>query len=140
VLAPENILQTLAELLGPWPIATPSRYVAKLALRDTAWQVSTRKILHLAGIRLSGMLTRYGFAPAGGNSLFQWVRCNDAASVHGQLAQQGILTRLFDAPASLRFGLPLGEEQWARLDAALAYVSRSESLPPSHAGGKGIER
>jgi cobalamin biosynthetic protein CobC len=36
------------------------------------------------------------------------------------LLQQGILTRLFETPAGLRFGLPASETQWARLAAALA--------------------
>lgn len=124
VLAHENILQPLAELLGPWPIATPSRYVAKLALADTVWQENTRKTLYSASLRLSGMLARYGLTPDGSNSLFQWIRCNEAASAHEQLAQQGILTRLFGEPASLRFALPRSEEQWARLDAALGGIKR----------------
>lgn len=140
VLAQDTILQPLAEMLGPWPVAAPSRYVATLALRDTAWQETTRQTLHAAAHRLSDMLVRHGLPPAGGDRLFQWVFSEDAASFHGQLAQQGILTRLFEAPASLRFGLPRSEEQWGRLDAALANVSRSESLHPSHTGGRGPGR
>ncbi len=135
VLAQDSILQSLAEMLGPWPLAAPSRYVATLALRDTGWQVSTRQYLHAAAHRLSAMLISHSLPPAGGNCLFQWVCREDAAGLHGQLAQQGILTRLFDQPASLRFGLPRSEEQWDRLDAALANVSRSESFPSSHVGG-----
>jgi cobalamin biosynthetic protein CobC len=53
--------------------------------------------------------------PSGGSTLFQWVCREDAARVHQQLAQQGILTRLFEQPASVRFGLPRDEAQWARL-------------------------
>ncbi len=124
VLAAENILQPLAELLGPWPIATPARHVAKLAMADRVWHENTRKDLRVASLRLSGMLTRYGFAPAGGSGLFQWVKCLDASSVHQTLAKQGILTRLFDAPASLRFGMPSSEDNWARLDVALSGIKR----------------
>ncbi|MFA6970240.1 MAG: threonine-phosphate decarboxylase CobD [Gallionella sp.] len=129
VLAQEAILQPLAELLGPWPIAAPSRYVAKLALCDIDWQLSTRQALHSAAQRLSDMLSRHGLKPAGGNGLFQWVCCDDAASIHEQLARQGILTRLFDVPPSVRFGLPRGEGArsegaWARLDAALGGFKR----------------
>lgn len=122
VLAEEEVLQPLAELLGPWPIAAPSRYVATLALRDTAWQDATRKALPLAAQRLVNLLNAHGLAPSGGSSLFQWVCCVSAASLHQQLAQQGILTRLFDAPFSLRFGLPRDETQWARLSAALENI------------------
>lgn len=129
VLAPENILQPLAELLGPWPIATPARHVAKLALCDTAWQKTMRTTLQASSLRLSDMLTLHGFTPAGSSCLFQWVRCEEAAIVHQSLAKQGILIRLFDAPASLRFGLPYGEGErsegaWGRLDTVLSGVKR----------------
>ena len=124
VLAGENVLQPLAELLGPWPIAAPSRYVATLALRDTAWQDATRKALSLAAQRLAELLSTQGLPPSGGSSLFQWVCCASAVSVHQHLAQQGILTRLFDAPPSVRFGLPRDEAQWARLAEALSGMKR----------------
>ena len=124
VLAEQPVLDALAEKLGPWPIAAPSRYVAKLALSDTVWQQTARNALHAAGLRLEKMLTRHGLAPSGGNCLFQWLCIADAASVHSQLAQQGILTRLYDQPASLRFGLPGNESDWTRLDAALNGVVR----------------
>jgi len=124
VLAEKNILQPLAELLGPWPIATPSRHVATLALRDMAWQDATRKALQVAAQRLVDLLSAHGLSPDGGSSLFQWVCCADAASVHEQLARQGILTRLFDTPSSVRFGLPRDEAQWARLSDSLGELKR----------------
>ena len=124
VLAEEKILQPLAETLGPWPIAAPSRHAATLALRDTDWQDATRLALPLASQRLTELLRVQGLQPSGGNSLFQWVCRADAANIHEQLARQGILTRLFDAPSSLRFGLPRDEAQWARLAAALSKVQR----------------
>lgn len=124
VLAENAVLQPLAELLGPWPIAAPSRHVATRALRDNAWQQTTRQALDLAALRLSGMLARHGLQATGGNNLFQWVCCEDAANIHSQLAQLGILTRRFDMPASLRFGLPHGEQSWMRLDAALGEIKR----------------
>ncbi|MDO9012899.1 MAG: threonine-phosphate decarboxylase CobD [Gallionella sp.] len=122
VLAEENILQPLAEALGPWPIAAPSRHVATLALRDTAWQRATRDALLPTAQRLAELLRAHGFPPSGGCTLFQWVCRADAANAHQQLAQQGILTRLFDAPSSLRFGLPRDEAQWVRLAAALENI------------------
>jgi cobalamin biosynthetic protein CobC len=124
VLAEQKLLHALAALLGPWPIAAPSRYVTTLALRDSAWQQATRDALALAAQRLSVLLTRHGLAPDGGCGLFQWVCCSDAASVHQQLAQRGILTRLFEQPHSVRFGLPRDEAQWARLTAALSELHR----------------
>ncbi|HET7831714.1 MAG TPA: threonine-phosphate decarboxylase CobD [Gallionella sp.] len=124
VLAEPSILQSLAERLGPWPIAAPSRHVATLALRDAAWQHTTRQVLPHASQRLMELLHAYGLIPSGGTSLFQWVSCADAANVHEQLARRGVLTRLFAFPASLRFGLPCDEAQWLRLAEALSTVER----------------
>lgn len=124
VLAEQDVLQPLAELLGPWPIAAPSRHVAALALRDTAWQRTVRESLPQAAQRLAELLHAHGLSPTGGCSLFQWVRGDDTANLHERLARQGILTRLFDQPASLRFGLPRDEAQWMRLATALNGIAR----------------
>jgi cobalamin biosynthetic protein CobC len=124
VLARDDLLSPLAESLGPWPIAAPSRHVAAQALRDTAWQRATRASLPQVSRRLEALLRAHGVPPAGGCSLFQWVCVEDAASVHDQLAQRAILARLFDQPHSLRFGLPRGEAQWARLADALSGLQR----------------
>lgn len=124
VLAEESVSQPLADLLGPWPIAAPSRHVATLALRDTTWQYATRAALLPASQRLAGLLREYGLPPTGGCSLFQWVCCVDAANVHEQLARLGVLTRVFEQPASLRFGLPRDEAQWVRLTEALSEIKR----------------
>lgn len=124
VLAEKNILQALDEMLGPWPVAAPSRFVAERALGDTAWQQEARRTLGESGLRLSDLLIRHDLKPSGGTALFQWVCIDDALGVHEQLARQGILTRLFAFPASLRFGLPQSGQDWTRLDAALGKVKR----------------
>ncbi|MBI5938075.1 MAG: threonine-phosphate decarboxylase [Betaproteobacteria bacterium] len=119
-LAQPDLLQGLAERLGPWAVAGPARQVAERALRDAAWQASARAQLQAAGQGLAELLRRHGLAPDGGCALFQWLRHDAAAELHRHLARRGILTRLFDEPASIRFGLPGSEADWARLDAALA--------------------
>lgn len=124
VLAEQKLLHALAALLGPWPIAAPSRYVTTHALRDSAWQQTTRHALAQAAQRLFALLEQHGLSPDGGCALFQWVCCSDAASVHEQLAQRGILTRLFEQSHSVRFGLPRDEAQWARLAAVLSVMRR----------------
>jgi L-threonine-O-3-phosphate decarboxylase len=124
VLAEQALLDTLAALLGPWPLAAPSRYVTTLALRDSAWQQAARHTLAHASQRLAELLAQHGLPPAGGCALFQWVCRDDAAKVHEQLAQRGILTRLYDQPHSLRFGLPREEAEWQRLANTLGEVSR----------------
>ncbi|WP_295440712.1 threonine-phosphate decarboxylase CobD [uncultured Thiodictyon sp.] len=119
VLADATITRPLAALLGPWTIAAPSRWVATQALADTAWQDATRARLAADGERLAELLHRHGLPPLGGCALFQWVPTERAPQIHEALARAGILTRLFDSPLAVRFGLPRTEAEWARLDAAL---------------------
>lgn len=119
VLAERSLLNAMEELLGPWTLSGPSREVARLALSDTAWHEQTR--LHLAqqGNKLAQLLEANRLNPTGGTALFQWIKTDRALDLHNALAKQGILTRLFTEPASLRFGLPANEAQWQRLSIAL---------------------
>ncbi len=65
------------------------------------------------------MLREQGLTPTGGCAMFQWLASEHAALLHELLACNGILTRLFERPASIRFGLPPDETGWQRLAAAL---------------------
>lgn len=119
VLAEKTLLRQLEEKLGPWPIASISRYVAQQALSDMQWQKLTSHNLSIQGERLNSLLTQAGLKPIGSCNLFQWVLTPHASSIHQQLAQQGIFTRLFTKPSSLRFGLAKTEADWQRLHTAL---------------------
>ena len=114
-----TLLEPLRELLGPWPVCGPSRFVAQAALSDIAWQTTTRSRLQQDGKRLAQLLHDVGFSPVAGCGLFQWVITDQAEKIHQQLAHLGILTRLFSVPHSLRFGLPASEADWKRLQNAL---------------------
>jgi cobalamin biosynthetic protein CobC len=121
-IAAEDILKRLQELLGPWPLANPARFVAKVGLGDTAWQASQRAYLRAASARLAALLQQYGLIPLGGTALFQYVPCNrgsEAQKLYTHFARHGILVRHFAQPAALRFGLPDNDAAWARLEAAL---------------------
>lgn len=120
VIAESDLLRKLAEQLGPWPISHPGRYVATMALADRQWQQATALSLKQQGQRLKQLLSDSGWQPTGGCHLFQWVKTGYAPDLHDLLARQGVLTRLFTEPASLRFGLPNGEPAWQRLAQALA--------------------
>lgn len=129
---PEQI-RTLADRLGPWGVATPSRRVAAAALADADWQAAARARLPAAGQRLASLLAANGLAPRGGSALFQWVPTEQAATIHDALARTGILTRLFTDPSALRFGLPGPETDWERLATALAQVMKPLPDPPTGA-------
>jgi hypothetical protein len=119
VFAETKILAALRETLGPWPISHPSRIAAQRALSDSTWQQQQREMLPQQSARLAQLLTENGLAPTGGCALFQWIQTPTAAAIHHHLAAQGILTRLYTTPASLRLGLPAEEAEWERLASAL---------------------
>lgn len=123
VAASPALLAALRERLGPWAVGGPSRYVLRHALADQAWHVMARERLHACSGRLARLLETHGLVPTAGCAFFQWW-CNERAeAVHVALARQGILTRCFSMPASLRFGLPGDDGAFARLDAALASLA-----------------
>ena len=120
VCAAPALLNALGEIFGPWTLTGPSRHVVRAALADHAWQARARERLQGGSARLSELLAGRGLTPSGGCTLFQWCLHDRAEVIHRALASQGILTRLFDAPASLRFGLPPNDAAFVRLDGALA--------------------
>lgn len=128
VIAEQGLLGELQERLGPWPISHPGRYVAARALADTAWQQTAAAALKQQGQRLQRLLAASGWPPTGGCALFQWFKHEAAPALHQNLAKQGILTRLFEDPCSVRFGLPADEACWQRLEQALVQPEVSRLL------------
>jgi cobalamin biosynthesis protein CobC len=124
VCAAAPLLEALQEKLGPWTLSGPTRYVLRQALADRVWHVSARMRLITASKRLAALLAKHGLGPTAGCGLFQWCRFDQAPGVHRALARQGILTRLFDTPRSLRFGLLADDVALERLDKALTEVLR----------------
>lgn len=122
VSATTDVLMSLRHHLGPWALSGPTRHVIKRALADTAWQAQARPRLHAASEHLRALLAQCGLAPSAGTPFFQWCRHPHAPAIHRALARKGVLVRLFDEPASLRFGLPGTPEEFERLDAALREV------------------
>lgn len=120
VFAEAALRVQLAERLGPWAVSGPARAVTAAALADRAWQHSARERLAADSRRLAALLDVYGLAGGAGTALFQWRPSPNATAIHARLAEQGILTRLFEMPSGLRFGLPGNETEWLRLDAALS--------------------
>jgi cobalamin biosynthetic protein CobC len=114
------LLRQMAEALGPWHVSGPAREVARQALQDSDWQRATRLRLQRDSERLATLLRDAGLTPAAGTALFHYLPHPDAPRLHQALAQQGVFTRLFDAPPALRLGLPGSESEWQQLLQALA--------------------
>jgi len=122
VIAPEQILRQLNEILGPWTISHPSRYIATAALLDTDWQTKTRIELKQQTNRLAVLLNQNALKITAQTDLFIWIKTENAEQIHHALAQKGVLTRLFIQPLSLRFGLPKHESEWNYLAKVLNEV------------------
>jgi len=126
------LLQELHRILGPWTVATPARLIAKHALQDRGWQQQCQQQLIKNSQRLQQILTQYKLPPDGGCALFQWCISENAAQIHQHLANLGILTRLFDKPNSLRFGLPGKACEWNRLEIALRCLDEQGHINNLH--------
>lgn len=117
LFAAREMRSAIAEILGPWAVSHPARMVATAALSDRPWQDAARIALLAANERLATLLAAPG--PNSGPALFRYLPYVRAVELHEFLAARGILTRLFENPAALRFGLPATEAEWSRLDIAL---------------------
>lgn len=124
VLAHSELLALVQALSGPWNVSGPARFVAQAAMLDRSWHTATRERLLQDSARLAKLLQDANLMPDGGCGLFQWVLTDRAEAKHQQLAQRGILTRLFTQPLSLRFGLPGAETDWQRLQTVLSEISK----------------
>ncbi|NKF21007.1 threonine-phosphate decarboxylase CobD [Solimonas marina] len=129
VAAAPALRAALADALGPWPIAGPSRVIARAALRDRRWQRAARVQLHAQSQGLAARLHAQIGAVTRGCALFQWWTTPQAAALHDALAQHGVLTRLYRGDTavpmpSLRIGLPPADA-WPRFDSALAAATQA---------------
>lgn len=119
VAAHQDVLDGLADLLGPWAVSGPAQEIALCALSNTHWQQDTRASLRQSGYRMSRLLLAHGIASAG-TPLFRWWPEPRPDAFHEHMAARGIWCRLFrDAARGIRVGLPAGEADWLRLEHAL---------------------
>lgn len=121
LLAASQWLNRAQEELGPWSLSGPSRFIARVALCDVAWQQGMRVQLHAKSERLAALLADHGLVPQAGSALFQYVPAPEAKLLHQQLAEHGIWVRYFPEVPTLRFGLP-AETGWERLGNALKFL------------------
>ena len=134
VWAEADILNQLANKQDDWSVSHPARWAGRLALHDVKWHQLQRQRLPTLAQRLEHLLEEKIFTKplvSGGvyfntpqvhvqhTALFAYFLHPRAKQIHQHLAQQGILTRLFETPLALRFGLPKTEEEWQRLEKAL---------------------
>ncbi|WP_027051285.1 threonine-phosphate decarboxylase CobD [Mesorhizobium erdmanii] len=121
-------VEFLETQFGPWAVAGPALEYGIRALADIGWQDAMRASLTEAAARLDGLFGRFGVPVAGGTTLFRYLQLPDAAGLFSALGERGVLLRHFpDRPHALRAGLPGCQEEWQRLESALAgWAARRE--------------
>ena len=118
-IGPQELIDRLSQMLGPWPVSGPAQSVATAALTDLAWARATRDRLTRDAGRLDRIMASTGAEVTGGTPLFRLYRVDDAAAWQDRLARHHIWTRVFPYSGELiRLGLP-GAKDWSRLEAAL---------------------
>ncbi|CCV14554.1 Threonine-phosphate decarboxylase [Mesorhizobium sp. STM 4661] len=127
-LADALTVERLEAQFGPWAVAGPALEYGIRALADTDWQAGMRRRLSEDAARLDALFDRFGVPVAGGTTLFRYVSLPDAAGLFSALGERGVLLRHFsDRPHVLRGGLPGEDEEWRRLESALAdWASRRD--------------
>lgn len=121
-------VERLETQFGPWAVAGPALEYGIRALADIGWQDAMRASLAEAAARLDGLYGRFGVPVAGGTTLFRYLSLPDPAGLFFALGERGILLRHFSGrPHVLRAGLPGSQEEWQRLESALAeWAARRE--------------
>jgi cobalamin biosynthetic protein CobC len=120
-LADSATVARLKTQFGPWAVSGPALEYGIRALGDLDWQAKMRSRLTAEAARLDALFARFAVPVAGGTSLYRYIEHADAAGLFATLGRRGILLRHYDErPNVLRAGLPGNEEEWARLEAALA--------------------
>lgn len=120
-LGEASLTNALRDALGPWAVSGAAVEIGMEAYRDHAWLNQTAARLTRDCTRLDALLAAAGFEIVGGTPLFRLARHERAQQIFWRLCGAGVLTRPFAArPDWLRFGVPHGEEDFARLDATLS--------------------
>lgn len=113
-------IDALRAALGPWAVSGAAVEIGLHAYRDEEWLDRAAAALEKDGARLDALLRAAGFEIIGGAPLFRLARHDEAQKIFRRLCEAGVLTRPFAAqPHWLRFGVPHGGANFARLAAAL---------------------
>lgn len=120
LMGSETVLAKVAERLGPWAVSGPALSIGATALEDVAWAEATRAQLSEDAARLDQMMAPFCDHPKG-TCLFRLYTIENANEFQSRLAKHYIWSRIFPYSSTwLRLGLPGSEEEWERLEMALA--------------------
>ena len=114
-----QLIESLRQRLGPWPVSGTALSIGTRALKDFSWAEQTRIRLNKDITRLDHLLVKLKAKPIGNCSLFRTYVLNDAPKIQNHLAKSFIWSRVFPYSGNwIRLGLP-PEADWDRLENAL---------------------
>ncbi|HUO55019.1 MAG TPA: threonine-phosphate decarboxylase CobD [Rhodoblastus sp.] len=120
VFGDHALVARLRAALGPWAVSGVAVEIGIEAYQDDGWLESSAERLAYDGVRLDALLRGAGFEIVGATPLFRLGRHRAAREIFLKLCDAGILTRPFgQRPEWLRFGIPCGDADLARLAEAL---------------------
>ncbi|MEQ8898135.1 MAG: aminotransferase class I/II-fold pyridoxal phosphate-dependent enzyme [Roseovarius sp.] len=118
-IGPQDLIDRLSALLGPFAVSGPALEIGTRALLDRDWAAEARTRLNEDAAHLDALMVRAGAGVVGGTSLFRLYRVDDAAAWQDRLAQARVWSRIYpDRPSWLRLGLP-APEHWAHVEQAI---------------------
>lgn len=114
-----EVIDPLANLIGPWAVSGPALTIGTAALNDPAWADHTRSKLTKDAARLDRLLQNKSAELVGGTPLFRLYYVDDARAWQTRLAKGRVWSRVFPYSQNwLRLGLP-APDKWDQLEAAL---------------------
>jgi cobalamin biosynthesis protein CobC len=118
-LGPEDEIEALARMAGPWPVPGVALEIGARALGDVGWAQATTARLAGEAAQMDEIARGFGWQALGGTHLFRLYDTPDAGLAQDRLARARIWSRIFPwSPRWLRLGLPGSVQEWARLSAA----------------------
>ncbi|OUS08809.1 hypothetical protein A9Q81_00485 [Gammaproteobacteria bacterium 42_54_T18] len=125
-----TLLKTAKQHLGPWQVATTSRWVATQAFKDTVWQKQAILELKKASNRLEQLLqlhlSSHNITSLTRSDYFCSIlfsNLKEQQTIYNHLLTHAILVRRFDNNFRLRVGLPKNELEWKELTQALTQIT-----------------
>jgi cobalamin biosynthesis protein CobC len=110
----------IRDALGPWAVSGAAAEIGAQAYRDSDWLTGQAAQLAKDSARLDALVQAAGFELIGGTPLFRLARHPAARAIFRRLCEAGVLTRPYaQRPDWLRFGVPHGDADFARLETAL---------------------
>lgn len=114
-----DLIESLSDMLGPWPVSGAALAIGREALVDAVWAQKTRQKLAKSSDQLDQLIGSNGATLVGGTSLFRLYDVDNAQAWQSKLARKHIWSRIFPYSKTwLRLGLP-HDHAWQVLKAAL---------------------